>query len=522
MLWSQNTTSDLVRAEDYIQNENYDSAHYLINKNLLEFPNDYKLLAAKGEAYLADYKSTNAILAFEDAIAAAPDTAKFFKSKHYLNLALAYFDLLAYQESLNWTNLAQKTCPKKPSILWNDILYNKGLQFGALNQWDSALYYYKRVYELDLVSGDSSALPFTLAAIGGMYMYKGEQELARDFYRQSLVLRDPKNIRSKAKTFNNIGMTFIYERVHDSAKYYFEKAYLLHESIHDTIGMASRLLNLGDNYSRWKKFDDARTSLDLAEKYFSNLELNRHLIYIGVSRAIWHKEKGEFRAALELFKKELAKSRLENMTRLESKIIKQMIETYQKARLFQEAFEFQTALIEMKEEREKESPLLKLKEIEMTNRIDQKQKEFSLIARNQELELAAEKKSKIFLAVVVALLTIAFMIFFVLNKQKNKVKQELLENEIDTLRLRISNIISEVKLDQIELDIDHLKNQSHNTLTDREIQILQLAITNKSNQEIADEIFLSVNTVKYHLKNIYAKLGVSTRLEAREALSHTN
>jgi DNA-binding NarL/FixJ family response regulator len=34
-----------------------------------------------------------------------------------------------------------------------------------------------------------------------------------------------------------------------------------------------------------------------------------------------------------------------------------------------------------------------------------------------------------------------------------------------------------------------------------------------SNNEIADELYLSVNTVRNHIQRISAKLGVSTRLE---------
>ncbi|WP_422360959.1 LuxR C-terminal-related transcriptional regulator [Reichenbachiella sp.] len=521
-LLSQNISETITYSETLIENGDYDSAHQYLHDQLLEFPNHYLLLAAKGEAYLANYESTDAILTFEEAIAAAPDTAQFFRAKHYLNLALAYFDLLAHRESLDWTNLAQETCPNRPSILWNDIMYNKALQFSALNQWDSSLHYFKKVYELDLLRGDSSAIALTLSAIGGQYMYKNEGELARDFYRQSLALRFPKDIRGKAKTINNIGMTFIFEKSYDSAKLYLEKSYHLHESISDTIGMATRLLNLGDNFSRWKKFEEAKSYLDLSEKYFTQMGLKRHLMYVQVSRAIWHKEKGAYKTALKIFEEQLEATRSAGMSRQESRIIKQMVETYQQAGLYQEAFEFQKGLNEIRAQAEKESPLLKLKEIEMTNRIDQKQKELNLLARNKELELANERSSKIFLFVVIGLLLIGFVLFFWMNRQKNKVRQQLLETEIDTLRLRISNIVSDVKLDQIQLDVDRLKNQGHNTLTDREVEILQLAITNKSNQEIADDIFLSVNTVKYHLKNIYAKLGVSTRLEAREAFSQTN
>jgi LuxR family maltose regulon positive regulatory protein len=38
----------------------------------------------------------------------------------------------------------------------------------------------------------------------------------------------------------------------------------------------------------------------------------------------------------------------------------------------------------------------------------------------------------------------------------------------------------------------------------------------RSNREIADELYLSVNTVKWHARNLYGKLGVERRREAVE------
>jgi LuxR family maltose regulon positive regulatory protein len=57
-------------------------------------------------------------------------------------------------------------------------------------------------------------------------------------------------------------------------------------------------------------------------------------------------------------------------------------------------------------------------------------------------------------------------------------------------------------------------------LTDREREVLRFLPGRLTVREIADELYISVNTLKFHLKLIYRKLGVSTRAEAAEAARH--
>lgn len=51
-------------------------------------------------------------------------------------------------------------------------------------------------------------------------------------------------------------------------------------------------------------------------------------------------------------------------------------------------------------------------------------------------------------------------------------------------------------------------------ISEREIEVLQLLADGRTNNEIAQDLFVSVNTVKSHLKSIYGKLNVSNRREA--------
>ncbi len=51
-------------------------------------------------------------------------------------------------------------------------------------------------------------------------------------------------------------------------------------------------------------------------------------------------------------------------------------------------------------------------------------------------------------------------------------------------------------------------------ISPREYEVLQLMAAGLSNQEIADRLFISLNTVKTHTSNLYLKLDVQRRTQA--------
>jgi len=64
------------------------------------------------------------------------------------------------------------------------------------------------------------------------------------------------------------------------------------------------------------------------------------------------------------------------------------------------------------------------------------------------------------------------------------------------------------------VDVSRINANPLSTLTKRELEILSSLAAGRTNKEIAAEKGVSANTVKYHIRNLFEKLGVSNRGQA--------
>ena len=60
------------------------------------------------------------------------------------------------------------------------------------------------------------------------------------------------------------------------------------------------------------------------------------------------------------------------------------------------------------------------------------------------------------------------------------------------------------------------KQHNNNLLSDREMDVLKLLVEGKSYKTISDRLDISLSTVKFHIKNIYLKLQVTSKEDAIE------
>jgi LuxR family maltose regulon positive regulatory protein len=90
----------------------------------------------------------------------------------------------------------------------------------------------------------------------------------------------------------------------------------------------------------------------------------------------------------------------------------------------------------------------------------------------------------------------------------------LKKRDHDAIKDRFSLSYPKKILSVIKAGTPHKIEGLMDPVSERELEVLHLIAAGLSNREIADKLFISINTVKTHTKNINSKLDVNSRIKA--------
>lgn len=114
---------------------------------------------------------------------------------------------------------------------------------------------------------------------------------------------------------------------------------------------------------------------------------------------------------------------------------------------------------------------------------------------------------EIFIGIIAMVFTI-LGVWLALKLVKPKIETKIIEKEV-FIEIAPTGEINQKEIEKLGI-------------SKRELDVLDLMATGLSNEEIAEKLFVSLNTVKTHSSNIFSKLDVKRRTQAVEKAKRLN
>lgn len=176
-----------------------------------------------------------------------------------------------------------------------------------------------------------------------------------------------------------------------------------------------------------------------------------------------------------------------------------------------------------KKRNEAEKALVLQKELDSLNTAYQKEQKLASLHLEREKVLIESKEEEIvkkqanlnylliFSSILIGLVILLYILFNRIKRRKAVLEEEfeLMKEELNTYLLTLPS--TPTIQEQAQAD------SKAGTLTERQHKIVAYLKEGKPNKEIAELLFISENTVKYHIKVIYQQLGVKDRKSLSKA-----
>ncbi len=432
-----------------------------------------------------------------------------------------------YETSINYYDSALWSARRaKNDTIIAMFLNNLSLEYHAIGEYEKSVDLQFEALRLkEKIGASDQSISSTLLNIGQSYQTLEKYTDAMNYYRRcldlKLTLQDSMGV---ARVCNNIAALHKNMEAYDSSFYYLNlsQSYMTHEDI-NLVGNNHTLLShlskeFGDTV---KAIDHMQKALKLAIEEGSlsrQADAYQNLGYLYYSQKNYEKSISHYRDGLKLADQTKSWS---EWYELHSHISA----AYEQLDSFELAFHhltlgraYQDSLFSLESTKAIET-IKEQYEGEKKERTIAEQR--VVLARN---EIKIEQKQRFIAYLIGGILVIIclsiLIVVMVRNRQKRRqiilsVQLKEYASEMELLRSQVNQSL-EQSLTKVPIHIsnDDINRYLVDPLSERELEVLQHVAAGKSNKAIAEAIFISTNTVKFHLKNIYVKLDAQNRTEA--------
>lgn len=394
------------------------------------------------------------------------------------------------------------------------MVANRAVLKELKGDYEEAIGMYLKAAKYFSDAGDSLSMALVYTNIGVVYQEMNIPEKSLQYNRMGLNIKLQKHdTLSAATNYNNIGV--LCDELlgqPDSALLFYQKAVVIYQKYKAMARLASAINNVGrmhlelkqkalatDEFNRAYQLMDslgsphgkARVLRNQGELYFSMFN-NRKAIKV-------------FHEALSLFRDVDDKKSMLEITELISRV-------YMADGNFAKAAEFMKAQNQLKDTLMNNESKTIIAEMETRFQVREKNKTIHLLELQDELN-RRKIRNQVWVLILLIIISLLIMAVFIFSYNRYKLKDKQLRLELQNYLLRIDKLQNEVKEKVTENKFSEDK-LNYYQLSEREVEVLNLIASGYKNAEIAEQLFVSQNTIKTHIKNIYVKLDVKNRIEA--------
>lgn len=423
-----------------------------------------------------------------------------------------------YDEALELSNRAVEIARLiKDSLQWANALNDQGQVYKDMFLFNQAIDSYYEAFKLWEVKNDSSGLAIAYGSIANVHFFQEDYRKSLEYnFKKLPITQKLGNLWETNKTINNIALAYSDLNQHDSALVYARKSLQIAQKRNYPVGVASSCDIMSIAFLKMNKPDSSysysKKAVDIAERNKSQA-LASYLVNLA---SALEKQKN-YQAAISKAKEahDLAKNRNDAHTQRAASFL--LSEIYHRINQREMAYQYLTEYLKLNDSITNKEYMRKVTRLDIQHEYDKKQRaaehEIEILDKNNQLKTERLRKTWIVLFSILLLSISGAIISFLIIRNKNH-RIDQMQLELRNYLLQLDNVKTKTENDNPVLTL--VKNYG---LTQREAEIMKLIATGIGNEEIAEKLFVSKNTVKFHIKNIFIKLDVRNRVQALQKMA---
>ncbi|RLD88958.1 MAG: hypothetical protein DRJ09_07430 [Bacteroidetes bacterium] len=441
--------------------------------------------------------------------------------KLYHKAANKFYAYSKYEVAKEYFQKAEKTYLKTGDTLMSvKMRGNQAVLMDLQGHYKESIKTFLEISEYFRKTNDTLPLAFAYGNIGVIYEELKNPEKAIEYAQKAMRLKMMAGDTLKiASNLNNIGVNYD-ELLHnpDSAIHYYQKALDIYKHYHKVDHYATVLNNLGRMYLEKDNYLIATENFNQSFIIFDSLGADN-------DKAAVLRNQGELYFALgdipmatrkmkqsyELYKTIGVSEGLIKTSELLSKVYLAAGKYGQAASVMQFHNVLKDSLLNFQNQ-------AIVAEMETKYQVKEKNRTIELLKLQEKLRNKKIKWQTMLLSSMVVLLILLGILFYS-HRRRTQLSQQKLNLELQNYLLQVTEMQRE--LDNKKEDCGkktNLEQIENANLSKQEMKVIRLIAEGNKNAEIAEKLFISQNTVKTHIKNIYSKLDVKNRVDALRKL----